>query len=98
MANDDSLMGQDEIERLFSQTKDSSMAAKASAAAPVGAAGKDDQDQSGENPSQPGHGMVRCLCVLPIGTGRNYPGNSGAGLRDCKDNRPEAVQYNLRLS
>ena len=42
MANDDSLMSQDEIERLFSQTKDPAAPAKAPPAArPAG--GKDDQ-------------------------------------------------------
>ncbi len=40
MANDDSLMSQDEIERLFSQTKDPPTPAKA---APAQAGGKDDQ-------------------------------------------------------
>ena len=46
MANDDSLMSQDEIERLFSQTKDPAAAAKtppAAPAAPAPAASKDDQ-------------------------------------------------------
>ena len=43
MANDDSLMSQDEIERLFSQTKDPAAPAKAPPAAPAQASGKDDQ-------------------------------------------------------
>ena len=41
MANDDSLMSQDEIERLFSQTKDPPASTPASPEAPAG--GKDDQ-------------------------------------------------------
>jgi flagellar motor switch protein FliN/FliY len=43
MANDDSLMSQNEIERLFSQTKEPAAPAKASPAAPARADGKDDQ-------------------------------------------------------
>ena len=42
MANDDSLMSQDEIERLFSQTKDPAPT-KAAPAAPARSGGKDDQ-------------------------------------------------------
>ncbi len=42
MANDDSLMSQDEIERLFSQTKDPAAPAKAAAPSPARAGGKDD--------------------------------------------------------
>ena len=43
MANDDTLMSQDEIERLFRQTKDPAAAAKALPAMPAHAGGKDDQ-------------------------------------------------------
>jgi flagellar motor switch protein FliN/FliY len=43
MANDESLMSQDEIERLFSQTKDTAAPAQALPAAPPPSGGKDDQ-------------------------------------------------------
>jgi flagellar motor switch protein FliN/FliY len=43
MANDDALLGQDEIERLFSQAKDPAAPAKAPAAAMPRASNKDDQ-------------------------------------------------------
>jgi flagellar motor switch protein FliN/FliY len=43
MANDDSLMSQDEIERLFSQTKDPAVPAKATPAASTRGGDKDDQ-------------------------------------------------------
>src|SRR5208282_644179 len=43
MANDEALMSQDEIERLFSQTKDPAVPAKAAPAAPARPGGKDDQ-------------------------------------------------------
>ncbi len=61
MANDDPLMSQDEIERLFSQTKDPAAPAKTPPAASVRAGSKDDQplaqddiekllSESGRNP------------------------------------------------
>jgi flagellar motor switch protein FliN len=43
MANDDALLGQDEIERLFSQAKDPAAPANAPAATPPRAGNKDDQ-------------------------------------------------------
>ncbi len=43
MANDDPLMSQDEIERLFSQTKDPAAPAKTPSTAPARAGSKDDQ-------------------------------------------------------
>ena len=43
MANDESLMSQDEIERLFSQPQSAAAPAKRTPAAPLRSDGKDDQ-------------------------------------------------------
>ncbi len=69
MANDDPLMSQDEIERLFSQTKDPATPAKAQPEAPARAGGKDDQplaqDDIEKLLSEPGRSAPAVAAAAP---------------------------------